>query len=45
VHYEKGVLRLEVEPRAGVEYKIQFIGTRENYDRTVKPAGKDRSSA
>jgi hypothetical protein len=40
VRYEKGVLRVEVEPRSGVAYKIQFIGTKKDYDRTVKPAGK-----
>ncbi len=43
---ENNRLAVEIEPEEGVDYTIQFIGTRQGYDRTTepvirpKPAGK-----
>ena len=34
---KKGVLSVKVKPEEGVNYRIEFIGTRVKYDRTVKP--------
>ena len=32
-----GTLSVKVKPAAGVKYRIQFIGTKKNFDRTVVP--------
>jgi hypothetical protein len=32
-----GTLSVKVKPVAGVKYRIQFIGTKKNFDRTVEP--------
>ena len=32
-----GTLSVKVKPAAGVNYRIQFIGTKKNFDRTVVP--------
>lgn len=34
---KKGVLSVKVKPEESVNYRIEFIGTRVKYDRTVKP--------
>jgi len=38
VRFRDGVLRVEVQPEAGVEYQIQFMGTDRDFDQTSRPA-------
>jgi hypothetical protein len=41
---DAGVLELEIEPDGDAEFTIEFIGTRESYDRTSKPVLDDEGN-
>ncbi|MBI4579248.1 MAG: hypothetical protein HY718_06070, partial [Planctomycetes bacterium] len=44
VQFKDNTLTVEIDPRSGVSYKTQFIGTRRGYDRkaTTRPADDGR---